>query len=140
MKKWIALRLPDSGAPGRQRDTRRAGKNSVWCRKCAAHRLCDRGDGSFGVPAGTDERDRFCDSGNKGAVTAVDRAGGVDEAAIRLYDDTGSENRFACEGDRRGKKSEKALSCCYRMHKRRSWLRRWKESIRQRGSDCYRSL
>ena len=39
-----------------------------------------------------------------------------------------------------GKKSEKALSCCYRMHKRRSWLRRWKESIRQRGSDCYRSL
>ena len=39
-----------------------------------------------------------------------------------------------------GEKEQKALNCCYRMHKRRSWLRRWKESIRQRGSDCYRSL
>ena len=62
---------------------------------------------SFGVPAGTDERDRFCASGNKGAVTAVDRAGGVDEAAVRFYDDTGSENCFACEGDRRGKRAKK---------------------------------
>ena len=45
--------------------------------------------------------------GTKEPSQRSDRAGGVDEAAIRFYDDTGSENRFACEGDRRGKRAKK---------------------------------